>query len=122
MRNSGLENQGSLYVSDDLNSEGTLLINPNDMSEDGTVALSDVVISEDNKTCAYSCTSKGSDWTEIRFKDVATGRDYPEVLTKIKFSAMTWMHDNVGFFYSGYLNHNGAFINSNMSPLLKVSL
>ena len=69
------------------------------MSEDGTVALSGTAFSEDGKTFAYGLSSSGSDWLEIKFKDVETGKEYDEILKKVKFSPMTWMHDNKGFFY-----------------------
>ncbi|CAH0553417.1 unnamed protein product [Brassicogethes aeneus] len=105
-RNSGLENQSSLHIFDDLRADGTVLLDPNQMAEDGTVTISEIAISENHQICAYSLNAKGSDWAEIKFKDVLSGKNYDEVLTNVKFSSMTWMHDNVGFFYGAYLGES----------------
>lgn len=74
-------------------------MDPNTFSDDGTVALSNTAFSEDGKTFAYGLSTSGSDWIEIKFLNVETGEHYKEVLKKVKYSSLTWMHDNKGFFY-----------------------
>ncbi|KAL1493097.1 hypothetical protein ABEB36_011224 [Hypothenemus hampei] len=106
-RNTGLQNQSVIYVQESLKDEGTIFFDPNTLSDDGTVALSGIAFSEDGSAVAYGLSSSGSDWIEIKFKDVSTGKDYPETLTKVKYSTMSWMHDNKGFFYGGYLEQKG---------------
>ncbi|CAH0562400.1 unnamed protein product [Brassicogethes aeneus] len=106
-RNTGLQNQSVIYVLADLSSEGKVFLDPNTFSDDGTVALSSSAFSEDGKTFAYGLSSSGSDWIEIKFKDVETGVNYDEVLKKVKYSSLTWMHDNKGFFYGAYLDQIG---------------
>ncbi|XP_060537343.1 prolyl endopeptidase [Cylas formicarius] len=106
-RNTGLQNQSVIYVQETLQDEGQVFLDPNIMSEDGTVALSGTAFSEDGKTFAYGLSSSGSDWIEIRFKNVDDGKDHKEVLKKVKYSPMTWMHDNKGFFYGAYLDQVG---------------
>ncbi|XP_018578935.1 prolyl endopeptidase isoform X2 [Anoplophora glabripennis] len=106
-RNSGLQNQSVIFVQESLKDEAKVFLDPNTFSEDGTVALSGTAFSEDGKTFAYGLSASGSDWIEIKFKNVQTGKDYDEVLKKVKYSPMTWMHDNKGFFYGAYLDQTG---------------
>ncbi|XP_019880935.1 prolyl endopeptidase isoform X2 [Aethina tumida] len=106
-RNTGLQNQSVIYVLDDLKSEGKIFLDPNTFSDDGTVALSNTAFSEDGKTFAYGLSTSGSDWIEIKFLNVETGENYKEVLKKVKYSSLTWMHDNKGFFYGAYLDQTG---------------
>ena len=99
--NSGLQNQSVLYVRDG-NNPSRVLIDPNTLSTDGTVALSAAEPSLDGKILGYSVSTSGSDWREIRVRNVETGRDTKDTLKWVKFSGITWTKDNKGFFYSGY--------------------
>ncbi len=101
-RNDGLQNQSAVYVVDRLNGPARLLIDPNTLSKDGTVALNNWVPSEDGRYLAYGLAAAGSDWQEWRVLDVATGRPMVDHLKWVKFSRVSWTHDNAGFFYSHY--------------------
>ncbi|MBC8139260.1 MAG: S9 family peptidase, partial [Fibrella sp.] len=101
-RNTGLQNQSVLYVADALNAEPRVLLDPNTLSADGTVALSGSAVSEDGKYLAYGIASAGSDWNEWKICDIATGKDLPDTLKWIKFSGATWAKDSSGFYYSRY--------------------
>ena len=101
-RNSGLQNQSVLYTVASLNGEPRLLLDPNTLSTDGTVALSGMQVSNGGKLLAYSLSASGSDWQEWKVRDVETGRDLTDDLKWVKFSGVAWLRDNSGFFYSRY--------------------
>ena len=98
--NTGLQNQDIMYVKKDLAEEGEVFLDPNEFSEDGTVALAGLSISNDNKYMAYAISKGGSDWREFHVKDVESGQDLDDHLQWIKFSGMSWYRD--GFFYTRY--------------------
>jgi prolyl oligopeptidase len=101
-KNDGLQNQSVLYVLDSLDAEPEVLIDPNTLSEDGTIALSNISISEDGNFMAYGVSISGSDWQEWKVRDINTKTDLEDHLKWIKFSGASWTHDHQGFFYSRY--------------------
>ena len=101
-RNSGLQNQSVYYVADGLDAEPRVLIDPNTLSKDGTVALAGTSITEDGSKMAYGLASAGSDWNVWKVRDVATGNDLDDHLKWIKFSGASWSKDGKGFYYSRF--------------------
>lgn len=101
-RNDGLQNQAVLYSLPDLDAPPQVLLDPNTLSKDGTVALKSYVISHDGTLMAYGLSAAGSDWEEWRLRDVASAKDRPDVLKWVKFSSASWSRDGKGFFYSRY--------------------
>jgi prolyl oligopeptidase len=101
-RNTGLQNQAVLYVTRDLAEPGRVLLDPNTLSPDGTVALSNTSFSVDGTRLAYSVSASGSDWQEWRVRDVASGADLPDIVRWSKFSGASWRQDGSGFYYSRY--------------------
>ena len=113
-KNDGLQNQYVLYVTDSLQAEPRVLLNPNELSEDGTVALAGMSVSEDGKLLAYGLSEAGSDWVEYHVRDIDTGRDLPDLIKWVKFSGASWTRDGQGFFYSRYDEPTGdAFADAN---------
>lgn len=88
------------YKQKSLDDEPSVLLDPNELSPDGTVAITVTAFSEDGTTLAYSFSEAGSDWNKIKILDVESGKDYPELLQRVKFSGISWTHDNKGFFYN----------------------
>jgi prolyl oligopeptidase len=101
-KNDGLQNQSVLYVADSYKADGRVLIDPNEWSKDGTIALSDIAPSEDGRYLAYSRTEAGSDWEEIYLLDVATGKQLDDHLKWSRFTSIDWQKDGSGFYYSRY--------------------
>jgi prolyl oligopeptidase len=101
-RNDGLQNQNVLYRLDSLAGEPKVVLDPNTLSADGTVALADYSVSEDGKLLAYGLSAAGSDWQEWKVREVDSGRDLADDLRWVKFSTAAWTHDGKGFFYSRY--------------------
>jgi prolyl oligopeptidase len=101
-KNTGLQNQNVVFTSDKLPDAGKVLIDPNTLSKDGTVALSGIDITEDGKLMAYGLAVAGSDWQEWKVRDIATGKDLSDDVQWVKFSDAAWKKDGSGFFYSRY--------------------
>ena len=101
-RNSGLQNQDVLFVLDGLAAEPRPLLDPNTLSEDGTVALNSWEASPDGKWLAYATSASGSDWQTWHIRSVDTGADLPESIVWSKFSGAAWLPDGSGFFYARY--------------------
>ncbi|HET8882393.1 MAG TPA: prolyl oligopeptidase family serine peptidase [Solimonas sp.] len=101
-RNDGLQNQSVLYVQDGVDARPRPLLDPNRLSADGTVALTQVQPSPDGTLLAYATAAAGSDWNEFRVRRVADASETGDVLTRIKFSGIAWTRDGKGFFYSRY--------------------
>ena len=101
-KNDGLQNQSVLYTMTALDAAPTLLLDPNKLSPDGTVALSGYAISDDGNLMAYGLSTAGSDWQEWKVRDVRTAQDLPDDIKWVKFSDASWTKDGRGFFYSRY--------------------
>ncbi len=100
-KNSGLQNQAVLYVQAE-DEDPVELIDPNELSEDGTVALINYTIRNDGKYIAYSLSTHGSDRQEIRVRNIETKEDTTDVLSHVKFTNMAWAPDDSGFYYSRF--------------------
>src|SRR5947209_1246799 len=100
--NTGLQNQNVLYWLDSLNGTPKVLLDPNTLSKDGTVAVNGMSVTDDGKYAAIAIAAAGSDWTEIHVRDVAGDKELPDVIRWTKFSGAAWLKDDSGFFYAGY--------------------
>ncbi len=101
-RNDGLQNQSVLYWMASLDAEPIALLDPNALSEDGTVSLTGYSVSKDGTLLAYGLSTSGSDWQEWRVREVDSGRDLNDHIRWTKLTMVSWTHDGQGFFYSRY--------------------
>jgi len=101
-RNAGLEAQDVYWVADGLESKGRVLIDPNTLSKDATTSIKHYQVDPAGKYVAYSVSVGGSDWVEIRVRDVETGKDLEDRIEWVKFSRAGWNSDSTGFYYSRY--------------------
>jgi len=100
-KNDGLQNQPVLYVKKGLSGTPELLLDPNKLSADGTVALQATAFSKHQKYFAYAVSASGSDWQEIYVMDFASRTLLKEKLEYVKFTGISWAGED-GFYYSGY--------------------
>ena len=99
-KNDGLQNQSVLYEKTTLDGEASVLLDPNKLSDDGTVALSGISFSNDGKYLAYTISRSGSDWREVFVMDLSTKQLIPDHIKWAKFAGARWHGD--GFYYSAY--------------------
>ena len=100
--NDGLQNQSVLYRTKAPGEAGEVFLDPNSLSEDGTVALAAASFSKDGCYLAYAAAASGSDWVEIRVVDTATGQLTEDRINWVKNSGAQWAPDSEGFYYSAY--------------------
>ncbi len=101
-RNDGLQDQDVLWTMAAPGDRGRVLIDPNPLSEDGTVALTRTHVSDDGRYVAYGLSEAGSDWVTWRVREVATGEDLDDVVRWSKFTSAAWLPDASGFLYGAY--------------------
>ncbi|MBQ9597384.1 MAG: S9 family peptidase [Bacteroidales bacterium] len=99
-RNDGTQNQSVLYEMDEPGGEPRVFLDPNTLSEDGTVALKGTSFNKDGSLLAYCISRSGSDWQEFYVMDTKTGALLEDHIQWAKFSDAAWRGD--GFFYSAY--------------------
>lgn len=99
-KNDGLQNQAVIYFQKGSKGQAEVFIDPNKLSDKGTVAITLLGASRDDKYLAYARQNAGSDWQEIHIRELATNKELAEVISWVKFSGASW--DDQGFYYSRY--------------------
>ncbi len=100
-KNDGLQNQSVIYrLANHNDLEGTIFLDPNTLSEDGTVSLTNFTVSDNGKYVAYGISRGGSDWREIYVMEVESGKLLEDHIEWAKFTGISWYGD--GFFYTRY--------------------
>lgn len=99
-KNDGLQNQAVLYMKE--GEKESVLIDPNILSEDGTVAMTNYSFSKDGNYIAYATSTHGSDWQEIHVIDIDSGEKLADHIQHVKFTGIAWAPDTSGFYYSRF--------------------
>ena len=102
LHNDGQQNQSVLFVSDSLESPGRVLLDPNAVREDATVALSDFVPSPKGDLLDYALSDAGTDWEVWKFRRIKDGVELADTLRYSKFWGVSWARDGSGVYYSRY--------------------
>ncbi len=105
-KNEGLQNQSVLYTQKTLEDKLRVVINPNLLSADGTVAVTTTAVSKDGTLLAYALSRSGSDRRDVKIRTIDSSRDYDETLKWCKFTSIAWKHNNEGFFYNRFPDPN----------------
>jgi prolyl oligopeptidase len=101
-KNDGLQNQAVLFMKDNDSNTESVVIDPNLLSEDGTLALTNYAISKNGEYIAYATSQSGSDWQVIRVRKIETGEDLNDQVQWVKFTSIAWSPDHSGFYYSRF--------------------
>lgn len=100
--NDGLKNQNVLCWQETLDGQRHVLLDPNTLSVDGTVALTGWEVSDDGRLLAYGLSGAGSDWQTWHVREVDGAVDRPDRLEWVKFTGAAWLPGGDGFLYSRY--------------------
>ena len=101
-RNTGLQRQNVWYAREALDGPETMVLDPNALWPDGSVALSAFAPSPDGRWLAYGVSEGGADWTTFVVRDLGTGRLAADTVRWARFTGLSWTHDGAGFFYSRF--------------------
>jgi len=100
LRNPGLADQAMLFVAGGPTEDGEVLLDPNQLSAEGTVAISAIAVTNDGSLCAYALSEAGSDWLTWRVREVSSGVDRDDLVSWSKFSVASFTADGSGFYYN----------------------
>lgn len=101
-KNTGLQNQSVVYEESEKGSKPKVLLDPNKLSPNGSIALADYVVSPNGKFMAYALSQGGSDWRELHVLNLTNGQELKDDIKWVKFSGISWTKDSNGFFYSRF--------------------
>ncbi|MEK5067872.1 prolyl oligopeptidase family serine peptidase [Sporosarcina sp. FSL K6-1508] len=102
-KNDGLQNQPVFYRAKTLSDASPeVMIDPNALNPDGTTAITHISFNKEGNLMAYALSENGSDWQEIKIRNMDNGMEYPEIISRCKFSSLAWIENGTGFYYSRY--------------------
>lgn len=112
-RNDGLQNQNVIYFQPTDKAMPRVLLDPNGLSKDNTVAVSQADYSLDGSKMLYGLSRGGSDWTEWHVRDVKTGKDLPDIVKDSKFGVGFLNRKGDGFYYLRFERGKDELVEAN---------
>ncbi|HEX4387632.1 MAG TPA: prolyl oligopeptidase family serine peptidase [Steroidobacteraceae bacterium] len=100
--NSGHEEQSVLMMAHELGGEASAALDPNALPQAGHPVVVGYVASRTGGLLAYGVSAAGSDWTDWHIRDLATGKDLPDVLRHGKYYQPVFTPDGRGLYYSAF--------------------
>ncbi len=79
-----------------------IVLDPNPLSQDGTVALDWWYPSRDGALLAYGLSSAGDEQSTLRVRDVVRRADLPDRIERARAASVAWLTDGSGFYYTAY--------------------
>src|SRR5579871_5660196 len=101
-RNTGLQRQSVVFTRETLSGPETVVVDPNQLSPDGSVALSAFDPAPDGQHYVYGQSEGGSDWETLYVREIGSNRQLADVIKFVRFSSVAWTKDGKGFFYGRY--------------------
>ena len=101
-RNPGLQSQAVLFMQAAQSSKPVVVLDPNALSPDGSVALQEWAVSPDGRYLAYAMSEGGADWRTVHVRDLSCMRDMADSVKWVRFSDLSWTNDGRGYFYASY--------------------
>jgi prolyl oligopeptidase len=101
-RRDGMQNQPVLYVREGVDGKDRVLVNANNLSADGTIALDWYQPSERGKYLVYGTSPNGSEMSTLHIIETKTGNPLPDTIERTRAASIAWTLDNYGFYYTRY--------------------
>jgi len=96
-RRDGMQNQPVLYVREGVDGKDRVLVDANQLSADGTIALDWFEPSEHGKYLVYGTSSSGSEMSTLHIIETKTGTALPDTIERTRAASIAWALDNSGF-------------------------
>ena len=101
-RRDGKQNQPVLYVRKGVDGKDEALVDANQLSKDGTIALDWWQVSHDGKYVAHGTSESGSEMSTLHVTETATHKLLPDVIERTRAASIAWKPDDSGFYYTRY--------------------
>jgi prolyl oligopeptidase len=109
-KNDGMQNQAVLYRQKGLDGPVETVLDPNQLSADGTTRLVVFNLSKTGDFAVFGFSKGGSDWQEYQVMDMKTLTFQGDKIEWVKISTVGWQGN--GFYYSRYPKPEGSALSA----------